>query len=271
MSAINRDITRAAIDQGSLIDVTQQVKTPNTEALSFALTTTDKFYIVLDSPFTTRHFQLAIASNAISTVSVKTWDGTAFTAVEDLIDQTNGFTKSGFISWINNSDWKVRKAAPFADLDMYWAEITVSSDLSAGTTLQSVLNIFCDDDSFEPYYPDIFNDPQYLPVGKTNFISQYILAKDMVVNRLRKDGLIKKESQIIDINEVAAAAVHATAYIILSPIAQEEGDVQRAKDSESKFVAELNRIPLSLDHDETGVIEEDEKNLSVQFFVRGRA
>jgi hypothetical protein len=100
-------------------------------------------------------------------------------------------------------------------------------------------------------------------------MDQLVAAKDLVVLRLKQDDLIRDESEILDINEVAISATHATAWIILNPIAVDDGDVNRAKEAFTHFNAELNKVKLDLDYDNSGIIEEAEKNIGNAFIVRG--
>ena len=100
-------------------------------------------------------------------------------------------------------------------------------------------------------------------------MDQLVAAKDLVALRLKQDDIIQDESQILDINEVAVAAAHATAWIILSPIAVDEGDVNRAKEAFGNFNHELNKVKLDFDYDNSGIIDEPEKNIGNVFIVRG--
>jgi hypothetical protein len=145
----------------------------------------------------------------------------------------------------------------------------VSAALSATAALQSITNLFCDEILLRSYYPELVSNVRYLPPGRTNFMDQLVAAKDLVVLRLKQDDLIDDESEIIDINEVAISATHATAWIILNPIAVDEGDVNRAKEAFAHFNVELNKVKLDLDYDNSGIIDEREKDTGNAFIVRG--
>jgi hypothetical protein len=265
MSQISRNITRVIYNS---TEVSNKMRTPSGDTIAFNITTADALYVGYQEKFSTRHFGFGVANTNALTVSVKYWNGTSFVAVEDLVDQTNGLKNDGFISWANQGDWKLKAQTP-VEPELYWVKIEVSANASAPTTLDSVLNIFCDDFLLRSYYPELITDSRFLPAGRTDFLEQYVAAKELVVLRLKQDGIIREESQIIDVNEVANAAVHATAWIILNPIsldAENRVVVDRAFDN---FTRELNRVKLDLDFDKDGIIEEQEENKGNFFIARG--
>jgi hypothetical protein len=87
---------------------------------------------------------------------------------------------------------------------------------------------------------------------------------------LKQDGLIDDEAQIQDPNEVAVAAVHATAWIIVNPIARSTEEREQAKEMFDNFIRELNKVKIDVDLNKDGVveplIEEDSGNI---FLARG--
>jgi hypothetical protein len=266
MSAILRRITRSILNA---TEVTYKTDSTSADALSFVLTISDALYLGADKPFASRYFNFATVNTNSVSITIKYWDGSAYVAVEDPIDQTLGFTRSGFVSWQNPGGWtaKVQSGVPVQEL--YWIKIEVSGSLSAGTSLQSITNLFCDDVLLRSYYPEVVANSRYLPPGRSNFMDQLVAGKDLVALRLKQDGIIEDESEILDINEVAVAATHATAWIILSPIAVDEGDKERAKDAFDSFNRELNKVKLDLDFDNSGHIEDTEKNQGHIFIMRG--
>jgi len=263
MSAINKNITRTILNS---TEKTLYTASASADTLSFALTTSDAFYVGYKDKFQSRYFLMSTVSAGSATLTVKYWNGTAYTAVTDLVDQTLGFTRNGFISWTNENDWDL-KAQTGVTEELYWIEITVSATLTSAV-LQCVENIFCDSVLLRSYYPEIVSDTAYLPPGRSDFMEQYIAAKDLVVTRLKQDKIIENEAQILDINEVAVAATHATAWIILNPIARDDGDKERAANMFKDFNRELTNSKKSFDFDNSGVIDDNEKNVGTVFIAR---
>lgn len=265
MSLVNKNITRTILNS---TEKTLYTASASADTLALAMTTSDKLYIGFREKFATRYFLFSTANTNAATLTVKYWDGDSYAAVEDLVDQTLGFTRNGFISWDNVNDWEKHAQAGITDVELYWIEISVSTNLSAGTILQCIENIFCDETLLRSYYPELVTDTSYLPANRTTFMDQYIAAKDLVVLRLKQDEIIEDESQILDVNEVCVAAVHATAWLILNPIARDEGDKERADKMFDNFNRELNASKKSFDFDNSGEVDEDEKNVGTVFIAR---
>lgn len=267
MSLIRRNITRCI---KNATEVTNATDTPSSVTTTFVQQTTDAFYIGYRKPFASRHFQLGTVNSQAATLALTYWNGSAWVAVEDLVDQTIGFTQSGFIAWQNPGNWAPYALTPITDVELYWIRIKTSANLSAGTTLASVLNLFCDDMGLQTYYPELLSDVRWLPSGAANFLAQYVAAKDMVVTRLKQDDIINDESQILDVNEVALAAVHAAAWCIINPIARSEEDREMSKTCFADFTRELNRVKFDFDLDDSGKITEAEQGNGNVYSARGR-
>ena len=265
MSLIRRTTTRTIL---SSAEKTHLTDTPNADTLAFNLTTSSEFYVGYKERFCSRYFAMGVVNSVASVVTVKYWDGTTWTAVKDLIDQSVGFTKSGFLSWENETNWTKKNVSPITDEDqqLYWVQITVGTNLHASTTLQAVLNLFCDSDLLSQYYPELVSDERWLPEDQTTFLPQFVAAKDLVVTRLKKAKSITDESQILDVNEVSLAAVHAAAYIIMRPISDTDIDKATAKEAEDEMNKELNLVPIILDLDNSGTTDEVEKKPEGTYF-----
>lgn len=263
---VRRNITRCVLNSSEITDSTS---TPTSTAEAFVLTTSDSLYVGFKKPFAYRYFQLGTVNSNSVTLTVSYWDGSSWSDVKDLIDETEGFTKSGYISWQNQTDFDDVKLSPISDVDLYFVRIQVSASLSAGTTLQWVGNTYVTDALLEDYYPELIEDSRWLPPNETSFLRQYVRATDLVTRRLKADGIITDESQVIDPNEVDLAAAHAAAYIIVNGVARSEEERDYAKSLIDSMNAELNKVKLDLDFDGSGIIEEDEKNEGDIFIPRG--
>lgn len=264
MSIVNKNITRTLLNS---VEKTLQTASASADALALVMTTSDKLYLGFREKFQTRYFLFATANTNAATLTVKYWDGSAYAEVADVVDQTIGFTRSGFLSWDNIDGWQ-KNVQLGITTELYWIEITVSANLSGGTSLQCIENIFCDETLLRSYYPELVSNTSYLPSGRTSWMEQFIAAKDLVVLRLKQDDIIDDESQVLDVNEVCVAAVHATAWIIINPIARDEGDKERAKQMFNDFNRELNASKKSFDFDNSGKVDEAEKNMGTVFISR---
>lgn len=258
MALLNREVTRTI---KNTTETTSDTTSITSGELSFVLTTSDFFYVgFFGGPFAARYFDMGTANTNSSTLTVEfmATDGT-WTAVEDLVDETQGFQQSGFIHWQNTGKWKKNAQSPVSDRELYWIRISVSADLSAGTTLQSVLNLFSDDNTLRSYWPELITDTRFLPTGRTDFLEQHNEAKEMVVEKMKQRHVISEESQILDLNEVYVAATHAAAYIILNPIARTDEMVDLANRALDAFNMEINSLKKKTDQNKDGVISSAER------------
>lgn len=264
---LNRNVIRTVLNS---TEVSSLLQRPGGTGQVIALQTTDALYLGYHGKFAARYFEVDVVNAVAATLSVKYWDGTDWTAVDDLIDQTSSggapFAQNGFLSWINKTNWAPKNiTGTDADLELYWVKIETSANLTAGTKIHCVLNLFSDDTLLSAYYPELVSDSRYKPSGETDFLDQHIAAKDLVVLRLKQRKLIDHEYQIIDPNDVAIAAVHACAWMILNPIAT-SADTQDLRDeAKARFEDEIGRVSFHIDQDEDGTISpaESKQNLSV--------
>lgn len=269
---INRRVTRCVLNS---TEVTSTFIQPDAVQNAFALTTSDFVYVGFHGKFSSRYFQVHTANtNAASTV-VEYWDGTAWSAVDDLVDQTvsgaNTFAQSGFVSWVNKDNWVVRSLTGVdSDVELYWVRMSVSANLSATTKVHAVLNIFSDDVLLRAYFPELISDVNYLPSGESNFLDQHLAAKDLVVLRLKQRKLIHHEAQIIEANDVAIASVYAAAMLILQPIATSPAAKDLLEVAKNGFDEEITKVTFSVDVDEDGIVDENERlqNFSVEVYRR---
>lgn len=264
---ILRNVTRTILNS---TETTKQTSANDLAVLTFEPQNVDYFYVGFHGKFSSRYFNMGTANATANEVSVDYWNGTAWVPVLDLVDQTSGFTQSGFISWVNNDDWKSFSQTPVSDVELFWVRISVDVGLDTGTTLQSVLNIYSDDEMLKAYFPELISDTNYLPAGKTNFLDQHIAAKDLVVLRLKQRKLIRDEFQILDPNDVALAAVYAAAKIILQPIATSPDSKDLLLVASVGFDDEISKVNFHVDSNEDGVIStaESVQNLSVNVVRR---
>ena len=270
MGLVNRNVVRTILNAA---EVTSQTNDWNANPVAFEIDENDNLYIGWRHRFTTRHFNFVTPNTNTVTVSVEFWDGSDWQGVDDLIDQTNGFKSSGFVSWAMASDkqWQKSTIAPLdteEEFKLFWIRVKVSGALSAGTSLQSILNLFTDDDFVRIYYPELITDTRYRPSGRTDLMDIHVGARNLVVTRMKQLGKIQDESEIIDINQVAIAGAHAFAVTLLKPIAVSEDNRQILEDAKEDLASEISRTFLQVDSDLDGRISEPEKANTDGFITR---
>jgi hypothetical protein len=253
-------------------ETTEKTDSIASQALAFALGTSDALYLGWHDKFACRYFAFAVLNTASISLSISYWNGTAWTAVPAFVDTTDGFTKNGWVSWTNGSDWAKSNQAPLTDVKdlAYWIRIKVSGALDVATSLQAILNLFCDDVMLREWYPELVTDTRYLPSGRTDFLEQYNAGKNMIVQRLVQAQTIKEEANILNPEDVAIAATHASAYCILNGIPNPSDDLikwkESVKDSMDFWITDAVQ---SFDLNKSGEIEPVEENIGFTFVPRG--
>lgn len=245
------------------VDVSEKTQTLNQKELDFPLLSTDYFYIGFHAKFASRYIVVKTANINATTITCEYWNGSSYEPVKDFIDQTFGITESGFISWVNESDWQKKIESPINDEELYWIRLKSSTNLSASTELEAVINLFSDDKILRAYYPDLVEDTRFLPPNRSDFLEQHETAKNLVVQRLKQKKVLEDESQIIDVNEVSVASMHACAAIILAPIAVSDQHKELLQDMRTQFERELDRVNLGIDLNKDGVVSSGERIVRV--------
>jgi hypothetical protein len=170
-------------------------------------------------------------------LSVKYWNGSAFTAFESLIDETEGLSKSGWIQFEEKGEWKKCKLSDAGiagfnyNEELYIAKIELDEDLD-GIELEAIKLLLSDDNYLKKIHPDIM---QYLPKGKNDFFDQHELSKDYIVNKMIREGVIAYEEQIKDVSQWRVCASYLSAVMILDPIAGDERLIAVRDRFEKKF------------------------------------
>lgn len=250
-------------------DATGKLASIASDTLAISLITSDALYLGFHEKFASRYFVIGQVNAVTATLSVKYWDGDSWNVVEDLFDETNAFKNSGWITWRNVGSWTKKAQTPISDVELYWIKIETNTNLTAGTTLQAVLNLFCDATLLREYYPELVADTRYLPTGRSDFFEQLNAGKNLVVQELIKLSIIRDESQILDVSELGIATAHASAYCILNGI---PNPTEETVDRKKKMLEDMNvwisRSRHSFDLDNSGEIDEAEKQVGTVFRAR---
>lgn len=153
----------------------------------------DKIYFGRVKPFSSIYVEMSTVNTNASTMTVKYYDGdsSSFLSVEDLVDETNGFTQSGFVQWKNPAS--DISGVTWADslinsANKYWIEITFSADFSAGTALRGMNIVYSDDRDLNRVYDGVSN---YFRTGTTTGILYHEQARKEIIQSLRNDGKFK--------------------------------------------------------------------------------
>lgn len=231
----------------------------------------DYLYIGSKLPFNHLYFKLEELNVISSTMSVEYYSN-GWNSVVELIDETNGFTESGFITFTpnRNSPWVMK---PYSNevsglssviiYDEYWLRISFSNSLTSTTSIKWLGNILSDDYDLGAEFPDLIKSEVMYSYksGKTNWQEQHIKAAEIIENDLINKGVIDGQESILHKEWYRTASVQKTAEIIFSAFGDDYIDQRAAAREEYK--ARLTKRLARVDKNQNGSEEvEESRNVS---------
>lgn len=229
----------------------------------------DAIYIGSEMPFNHRWIELATLATGSRTLSVSIWDGSAFNAAVDVLDETDGFTQSGLLTWNTDrlKNWayeetteNVTGLTSLKIYDLFWIKITFSDDLTNSPTIAHIGHKFATDDDLAAYYPTLLESDVLtgFEPGKTNWNEQHFIAAEEIIDYLRAKKRIWTGDQILDAREFKKAGVHKVADIILKGFGRDYEDVRKA--ARADYYASFNKGNLKLDITGDGKLQRAERS-----------
>jgi hypothetical protein len=274
-------------DNGTLRDLSAALNDIHETTSTLALVAAEDFvYIGSKLPFNHRHFYVASPNAAASVASVAIWDGSAWTAAVDVVDQTAvaGATlaQSGVISWRTerNASWSAAESTEdmtdsgltsLKIYDMYWVRLAFSGNLTGSTALQYVGHRFADDADLAAYYPDLVRSSMLtaFATGKTTWAEQHYVAAEEIIRALGRRNTIWTPDQLLAWEELTLAAVHKVAENIFFAFGKDY--TEQRVEARNRYLEELGQS-LTVDEDEDGHEDEEEtrrESITQGTMVRG--
>jgi hypothetical protein len=205
----------------------------------------DYLYIGSRLPFNSIYFKLKQLNENPANMYVEVWDGENWEFVDELIDETNGFKKSGYITFTPNRDagWFMESTNSTGGsipglqnviiYDKYWMRVTFDADFTDPVSLSWIGHIFADDAELESEYPDLGKSSvkASYKTGKTNWEEQLVRASEIVIEDLMINRNIIDSSQILDRYDYKSATIQKAAEIIFNAFGDDFVDQkQRARE-----------------------------------------
>jgi hypothetical protein len=190
----------------------------------------DALYIGSKAPFNSFYAKLGVVSTTSpNTMTVKYWDGDVWMDVVETIDETAGFTASGYVTFVPDKDelWQMESTNYDSDqitgltsvkiYDRYWIKLTFSANFSATTRLDWMGRKFSDDTDLGYEFPDLVTTETKTGLGFANgYEAIHIKAAEMVVQDLIKKKVIFDKGQILDREVFKNASVQKVAELIFN-------------------------------------------------------
>lgn len=133
-------------DNTVLTDYSEEAKSAASSSFTGALVATEDYLYVGDlSPFSALNVAMATPNATSSVLTVEYWNGTAWTAVTNMVDGTDngGATlgQTGQVTFTEPSAWRRRYyGAQAKKMQIFWVRLSVSVNLDAGTLIEQIVN-----------------------------------------------------------------------------------------------------------------------------------
>lgn len=242
----------------------------------FDLAPGDELFIGSDLPFNHRYFKVITPNSNASKIQMAYWTNAQWTNAVDMFDLTYSggatLSKPGVVAWtpdIQGLQWgftwqtsAIPELSAFKIYNLWWARITVTAQLSAGTTIGFIGHKFSEDVDLFAEYPE-FNQSAFYKIfsnesGKSDWSRQAFLAAEYIIQDLRDRGVVTNPGQILDWRVFKHASVHKIAEIIFRAMGDDYKDkltraveaFRLAKDVKA-FDVDLNKTAIPTPRDET--------------------
>ena len=231
----------------------------------FTFTASDKIYVGYRKPINAIYLQLNTPDTNGVNISVKYYNGTAFTDISTLEDETYNLSESGFIRWDRNIDDEA--STTINTYDLYWYEITTDVDTSA-LVLSGLNLVFNNDKSMISREPQLSNG-KYYPTGQSSFIGYIQSSRDKMIQKLRNQGKAVNfnkngDLNIFDLGDYTQLEEASTLFSLSMVYFNKSDDVvdkyfQKYENYKSEAEEAFRTYYLSLDKDDNGKEDGAEK------------
>lgn len=179
---------------------------------------TSYLYVGFYKPINSFYTEVGTVNANAGTFVGEYYNGTAWTSLSGLYDESASFTRSGFIQWERGQD---DEAATIVDsTELFWYRFRPSVTHSA-TVINGLNIVFADDTDLKREFFEVAN---FLPTGESSHILSHVAARDKIIQKLRKENRYitnsvdgKKDVNAFDIHDINQVKLAAT-YLCLSKI-----------------------------------------------------
>ena len=266
MAIFNDDLIVFHDDNSVFLDRTFEANEYIRDSFALELDSSDDYiYLGLYKPFDRVYVEMSTAVTTANTFSAEYFNGTIFTTIEEFVDESKGFTRSGFIKW--RRDQTDQAKTTVNNEELFWIRLRPSSTHDVGTIIQGLNIIYADDNDLEGELRTI---SEFLASGDTSFITYHESARKQIVQSMRNRGQRKTSNTIIknitkwdllDAGEVNEAAKHLALSKIFFSASDNSEDkwYQRYLDHRRMYESAFNLLYLTIDSDDDGVVDASER------------
>ena len=258
-------------DNGTIRDFSVNLNKYNATESEFSYVAgEDFFYIGSRLAFNSIYFKLNASNTLPTSMIIEVFDGQNWVLVNELIDETEGFSKSGNITFVpdRDSQWQVSDTNSSGQVvdglesvkiyDKYWIRVSFTDDLDADCSLLWVGSIFSDDSDLGAEYPDLVKTSviSAFQSGKLHWEEQHVKAGEVLIQDLMINRVIMESGQMLEREDYRIASVQKVAEIIFNAFGDDYTDQkQRARE---EYQRRLSNPMKKIDTNFNGVEEKSE-------------
>ena len=242
----------------------------------------DYIYVGSRAPF--NHFYAKLGANTngnSSNMIVDYWEGKEWVAMVEVIDETDGFSQSGYITFTPDLDegW-TRESTNFRGdqitgltdvviYDLYWIRISLDADTTA-IDFDWFGQIFSEDDDLAAEYPQLVRSDYFLAFdstgSKTDWQEQHAKAGEFLAKDMIARGIITHKENIITREELKLASVSKVAEFIFTALGDDyEDDRDKAR---NEYLDRINKSIFRVDTNDDAYLSVQEDRLRQGFMRR---
>ena len=239
----------------------------------------DYLYIGNIAPFNHFYLKLATANTESLSVDVQYWSGTQWRSVVEVIDETNGLTQSGFITFVPDRDhaWiqsdtngtgqTITGLTNVTIYDKYWIRLVLSANPSVTTKISWLGQKFSTDNDLGSEYPELLstNVKTSFEAGKTDWEEQHVRAAELIVAELTKANIIYSKSQILERHTFMLPSVSKVAEMAYVNFGDDFAD--QAQNARAEFKSRIQKGIYDIDLNADAELDTFESNMSNQGFM----
>lgn len=263
-------------------DFSKKLKDYGTSSVSLELQVGEYIHIGYEKPFKQFFVELETKNTNSNIISAEYYDGTTWQPLDSLLDESEGFTKSGFFFFEKPSTWA---KTTVSTIKKFYVRLKTDANHSVGTLVQGLAILLSNDLDLEGVRSNI--------VSKHNNGASWVLkheqARKEFIQILRNKGnrIIKNlnntnplategirfadvtEFDLLEPEQLRQAAMYKVlSMIYLDELSDEDGDKweKRGYKYEGSSSKMLNLFSLSIDTDNDG-LEDDSENAATTHTV----
>lgn len=254
-------------DNGVFADRTEEAADFSRDAFSITLNASEDYlYVGYRKPFAAAYCELATANTNANTFTMEYYNGTTWAALEDTRDLTKGLTRSGWLGWTKPTTWA---EVAVNSVTKYWVRLRCSVTHSA-TSVSGLNLVFADDYDLQLEFPSVLATG-FLPSGETTHLKTHVAVRNELIQDLRNRGFVKFDVNddvqnitpwdLLDIEEVRQAATCLALAKIFFNYSDDPADhwYAKYKHYEAKYQKNIDLLKASVDEDDDGITDDDER------------